>query len=98
MILASVDKTAELHDVNECMAVSLVNVNLELSWCMLDFTERQQASQLPCLLSGIVSASPTDMVRLDNSEILARAGAEVGPAGALVERDGGVGLERRDQD
>jgi hypothetical protein len=63
-------KTAVLQDVHERTAAPLINVNLELSRRMLDLTERQRALQLPRLLSEIVNASATDVVLLDNIEIL----------------------------
>lgn len=63
-------KTAALQEVHERTAAPLFNVNLELSLRMLDLTERQRALQLPRLLGEIVGASITDVVLLDNFEIL----------------------------
>jgi hypothetical protein len=63
-------KTAALQDVHARTAAPLVNVNLELSRRMLDLTERQRALQLPRLLAEIVGASVTDVVLLDNIEVL----------------------------
>lgn len=63
-------KTAALHDVHERMAAPLINVNLELSRCMLDLTERQRALQLPRLLAEIVDASTAEVILLDNIEVL----------------------------
>ncbi len=67
---AGAGKTAVLQGVHEQTAAPLVNLNLELSRRMLDLTERQRALQLPHLLSDIVGASKTDMILLDNIEIL----------------------------
>jgi len=67
---AGAGKTAALQDVHERTGAPLVNVNLELSRRMLDLTERQRALQLPRLLAEIVSASATDVVLLDNIEVL----------------------------
>ena len=67
---AGAGKTAALQDVRERMAAPLVNVNLELARRMLDLTERQRVLQLPRLLSGIVESSSTDVVLLDNIEVL----------------------------
>ena len=67
---AGAGKTAALQDVHERTAAPLVNVNLELSRRMLDLTERQRALQLPRLLAEIVGASATDVVLLDNVEVL----------------------------
>ncbi len=63
-------KTAAFQDIHERTAAPLINVNLELSRRMLDLTERQRALQLPRLLSEIVVAAATDMVLLDNVEVL----------------------------
>ena len=51
---AGTGKTTALLDVHERTGAPLVNVNLELSRCMLDLTGRQRALQLPRLLSEIV--------------------------------------------
>jgi hypothetical protein len=67
---AGAGKTAALQDVHERTMAPLVNVNLELSRRMLDLTERQRALQLPRLLAEIVGASATDVVLLDNVEVL----------------------------
>jgi hypothetical protein len=63
-------KTAALQEVRERTAAPLFNVNLELSLRMLDLTERQRALQLPRLFGEILGASITDVVLLDNIEIL----------------------------
>jgi len=67
---AGAGKTAALQDVHERTMAPLVNVNLELSRRMLDLTERQRALQLPRILAEIVGASATDVVLLDNVEVL----------------------------
>jgi hypothetical protein len=67
---AGAGKTAALQDVHERTAAPLINVNLALSRCMLDLTERQRALQLPRLLSEIVGASAADVILLDNIEVL----------------------------
>lgn len=67
---AGAGKTAALQDVCERTGAPLVNVNLELSRKMLDLTERQRALQLPRLLSEIVGAAATNVVLLDNVEVL----------------------------
>ena len=67
---AGAGKTAALRDVHQRRATPLVNVNLELSRRMLDLTERQRALQLPRLLSELVSASESDVILLDNMEVL----------------------------
>jgi hypothetical protein len=67
---AGAGKTTALQDVHERTAVPLVNVNIELSRRMLDLTERQRALQLPRLLAEFVGASASDVVLLDNIEVL----------------------------
>lgn len=63
-------KTAAIREVHERTSAPIVNVNLDLSRRMLDLTERQRALQLPRLLSEIVGAAATDVVLLDNIEVL----------------------------
>lgn len=63
-------KTAALQQVHERTAAPLINVNLELSLRMLDFTERQRTLQLPRLLAEILAANKTDLILLDNTELL----------------------------
>lgn len=63
-------KTAALQDVHARTMAPLINVNLELSRRMLDLTERQRALQLPRLLGKIVGEAVSDVVLLDNVEIL----------------------------
>ncbi len=67
---AGAGKTAALREVHERTSAPLVNVNFELSRLMLDLTERQRALLLPRLLSEIVGATATDVVLLDNNEVL----------------------------
>ena len=67
---AGAGKTAALQAVHERTAAPLFNVNLELSRRMLDLTERQRALQLPRLLAEIVGTSKTDVILLDNIEVL----------------------------
>lgn len=63
-------KTAALQMVHERTKAPLINVNLELSKRMLELTERQRVLQLPQLLAEIVGASASDVVLLDNIEVL----------------------------
>ena len=67
---AGAGKTATLQDVHERIAAPLVNVNLELSRRLLDLTERRRALQLSGLLEEILGSSATDVVLLDNMEVL----------------------------
>ena len=63
-------KTAALQAVHKRTAAPLINVNFELTRCLLEFTGRQRALQVPRLLADIVSASNGDVVLLDNIEVL----------------------------
>ena len=76
---AGANKTAALREVHTRTATPLINVNLELSRRMLDLTERQRALQLPRLLAEIVGAPETDVVLLDNIEILFDASLKQDP-------------------
>lgn len=72
---ASSGKTKALRTLKSALSAPLINVNLELSYRMLDLTERQRALRLPWLLDEIVEAaaggrSATEVVLLDNIEIL----------------------------
>jgi hypothetical protein len=67
---AGAGKTTALKDVRDRTGVPLVNVNLELSRQMLELTERQRALQLPRLLRYIVSTSSSEMILLDNIEVI----------------------------
>jgi len=63
-------KTATLRNVHERTLFPLINVNLELSRRMLDLTERQRILQLPRILSELMTEKESDVVLLDNIEIL----------------------------
>jgi len=76
---AGAGKTAALQDVHERTAAPFLNVNLERSRRMFGLTERQRALQLPRLLSEIVGAAATDVVLLDNIEVLFDVSLKQGP-------------------
>jgi hypothetical protein len=67
---AGTGKTATLQEVYARTGATLINVNIELSRRMLELTERQRALQLPRIISDIIGAAATDVVLLDNIEIL----------------------------
>lgn len=72
---ANSGKTEAIRTLKDVVSAPLINVNLELSYRMLNFTERQRALRLPRLLDEIVEAAAgahmaTDVVLLDNIEIL----------------------------
>ena len=63
-------KTSAFQAVGKRTGAPMVNVNLELSRRLLDLTERQRALQIPQLLNLIVEQAGSDIVLLDNIEIL----------------------------
>jgi hypothetical protein len=67
---AGAGKTSVLNGIHAQTGAPLVNVNLELSRHMLELTERQRALQLPRLLTEILAPSTTNLVLLDNLEVL----------------------------
>lgn len=67
---AGCGKTKALQLAREHTGAALLNVNLELSRLLLDLTERQRALQIARLLSEIVNRDGSEVVLLDNTEIL----------------------------
>ena len=63
-------KTLALKEVRQRLRVPLVNVNLEVSQRMLDLTARQRALQVSSLLEDILREVKSEVVLLDNIEIL----------------------------
>lgn len=63
-------KTRLLQEVSKRTGAPLLNINLKLSRRMLDLTGRQRALQLPGLLSEIMYETKSNVVLLDNIEIL----------------------------
>ncbi len=63
-------KTEVLRELSETLDVPVVNLNLELSRCMLDLTDSQRAFQLPDLLDDILNKDDSEIVLLDNIEML----------------------------
>ncbi len=63
-------KTSALQEVAKRIDARLVNISLELSRRMLDLTERQRALQVQRLLDQIVAEPESDVILLDNVEIL----------------------------
>ena len=67
---AGAGKTAALRAAAERTGAPLVNVNLELSRRLLDLTERQRALRVRPILDRIVAERGSDVVLLDNLELL----------------------------
>ena len=67
---ANAGKNTVLRTVHELTGAPIINVNLELARQLLDFTDRQRALQVGRVLAEIVNAEGTDIVLLDNIEML----------------------------
>ena len=63
-------KTATLQQVQARTGAPLINVNLELSRRMLELTKRQRTLRLSHLLSDVVEGERSNLVLLDNTEVL----------------------------
>ena len=63
-------KTLALREIHERISAQFINVNLELARIMLNLTERQRALQLNRLLTELINSSKSDIVLLDNIELL----------------------------
>lgn len=63
-------KTSALKEVQQSLGAPLINVNLEISRRMLELTTRQRALQASRLLEDILRQNRSDVVLLDNIEIL----------------------------
>ena len=67
---AGAGKTAALRAAAERTGAPLVNVSLELSRRLLDLTERQRALRVRPILDRIAAERGSDVVLLDNLELL----------------------------
>lgn len=76
---AGAGKTAALKDVRDRISAPLVNINLELSRRMLELTERQRALQLLQTLREIVNMGSSEIILLDNIEIIFDVGLKQDP-------------------
>ncbi len=63
-------KTSALQTVAQRINAALINVNLKLSRRLLDLTERQRPLRVQPLLDEIVAEHESDVVLLDNTELL----------------------------
>jgi len=76
-------KTAALQEVAERTSARYINVNLELSQCLLDLTQRQRKLLVPRLLGDIVGKDDTQTVLLDNFEMLFDTSLQLHPLRCL---------------
>ena len=76
-------KASALKETAECIDAPLVNVSLELSRRLLDLTERQRRIRAPELLGRIVTKTASNVVLLDNTELLFDFALRQNPLGLL---------------
>ena len=63
-------KSGTLKEIAGRIGAPLVNVNLELSRCLLDLADRQRPRHVHHLLERIVAETGSNVVLLDNIELL----------------------------
>ena len=76
-------KTAALREVSQQTGYNYVNVNLELSRCMLELTQRQRQLEVSRLLRDIIRTAHDQTVLLDNIEILFDVSLKLDPLRCL---------------
>lgn len=72
-------KTALLQKFAAAHACHLVNVNLEMSRRLLEYSRAQRPRYVPSLLRELIASTPGSVVVLDNLEILFDTSLEVEP-------------------
>ena len=63
-------KTKILQEISEDLAAPMINMNLEMSYRLLDLPVDKRASTLARLFSQVIKDSESDIILLDNIEIL----------------------------
>ena len=76
-------KTAALREIAAHTGAPVVNVNLELSRRLLDLAERRRQLRVQPLLDRMVAGFASEVVLLDNTELLFDAGLRQNPLGLL---------------
>ena len=76
---AGTGKTRALRDVTAHTGAPLVNVSLELARRLLDLTERQRTLRAKGLLDCIVAKPGSEIVLLDNTEVLFDVALQLDP-------------------
>jgi hypothetical protein len=79
-----VGKTAALQTIAKAQGYPLINVNLQLCKAMLELTRSQRTRQVERLFKAVVGAASTEVVLLDNLEVLFDPGLEVEPLRFLL--------------
>ena len=82
-------KTSALREVAQQTGYTYINVNLELSRCMLELSQRQRQLQVSRLLRDIIRTAHDQTILLDNIEILFDVSLKLDPLRCLqdVARD-----------
>ena len=76
-------KTAVLKDLAARTSAAYCNLGIELARHLLELSRRERASLLPVRLAEIAESLPTDVVLLDNVEILFEPSLRTDPLGVL---------------
>ena len=79
---AGTGKTAALNELAAKNKWGRVNVNLSLSEKLLELTHRQRAVRVAGILDDTIRSEDSEVVLLDNIELLFARGASTGPAQA----------------
>jgi len=77
-------KTAALQSISKAQNYPLINVNLQLCKAMLELTRSQRTRQVDRLFKAVVGAASSEVVLLDNLEVLFDPGLEVEPLRFLL--------------
>ena len=77
-------KTKIIQEISEDFAAPMINVNLEISYRLLDLPVDKRASTLSKLFSEVIKNSESDIVLLDNIEILFDKSLQQNPLALLL--------------
>ena len=76
-------KTAALREIHQKQKFPMINAGLELSRQMLELTEKQRMSEAERLLENAAAQTRSDVVLVDNTEILFDPALKINPLGIL---------------
>ncbi|MDQ7839163.1 MAG: BREX-3 system P-loop-containing protein BrxF [Thermodesulfobacteriota bacterium] len=76
-------KTSALQEVSSRTGAPIVNVNLELSKCLLDLGQKKRQLKLPTLLDDIIRKREDTLLLLDNIELLFDTNLKLKPLSLL---------------
>lgn len=72
-------KSSILQALQQKTKANLINLGLELSQQLLEFNEKQRALQVNRLISNLLNTFHSDLVLLDNTEILFQPSLQLDP-------------------